>query len=263
MKLFRRILLIVFLCIVLIYVTNITQMPESIILFKDEGINLFTALGLYLKEKNENEKTIQTFSSLNNTEVMETKKVALSLFNIIDLKDIEVNSIPRTKVIPLGNTIGLKLYSSGVMVIGMTEVEGRKPYEKSGIQEGDLIVEIDDKKINTTEELVECINKSKGKVLDITYVRNGTEYNTNIEPIETQNSEYKIGLWVRDGAAGVGTITYYEPQTKKFAALGHGIVDSDTNQLITIVSGELVTTTVSSIIKGKQNEPRRNKRNHK
>ena len=101
-----------------------------------------------------------------------------------------------------------------------------------------------------------------GKVLDITYLRDGTEYNTNIEPIETSNNEYKLGLWVRDGAAGVGTITYYEPTTKSFAALGHGIVDSDTDKLISIASGELVTTEISSIVKGKENEPRRNKRNN-
>lgn len=231
-------------------------MPESVILFKGEELNFFTMLGLYFNEKEVTKKTVQTFSSLNNTDVMESKKVALSLFNIIDVKEIEVNEIPKTKVVPLGNIVGLKLYSSGVMVIGMTEIEGRKPYEKSGIQEGDLIVEIDDKKISTTDELVECVNKSNGNILDVTYIRNGTEYNTNIEPVETKNSEYKIGLWVRDGAAGVGTITYYEPETKAFAALGHGIVDSDTEQLITIASGELVTTTVSTIVKGKQDEPR-------
>jgi len=137
----------------------------------------------------------------------------------------------------------------------MTEIEGKKPYENSGIEEGDLIVEIDSKEISTTEELVECVNSSNGEVLEITYVRDGNEYCTNIEPIETSNNEYKLGLWVRDGAAGVGTITYYEPSTKSFAALGHGIVDSDTDKLISIASGELVTTDVSSIVKGKENEP--------
>jgi len=254
MKLFRRILIIAFLIILLIYVTNITQLPDSIILFKDESLNLFTVLGIFIKENENDYKAIQASSSLN-TNAIETKTVSISLFNFIDVKDIEINTIPKTTVVPLGNTIGLKLYSSGVLVIGMTEIEGRKPYANSGIEEGDLIVEIDDKPISTTEELVECVNSSKGNALDITYVRDGNEYNTNIEPIETSNSEYKLGLWVRDGAAGVGTITYYEPSTNSFAALGHGIVDSDTSKLISIASGELVTTRVSSIVKGKENEP--------
>ncbi len=254
MKLFRRILIIVFLIILLIYVTNITQMPDSIILFKGESLNLFTVLGVFIKENQDEYKSVQASSSLN-TNTIETKTVSISLFNFIDVKDIEINTIPKTTVVPLGNTIGLKLYSSGVLVIGMTEIEGRKPYENSGIEEGDLIVEIDNKQISTTEELVECVNSSKGETLEITYVRDGNEYNTNIEPIETSNNEYKLGLWVRDGAAGVGTITYYEPSTNSFAALGHGIVDSDTSKLISIASGELVTTNVSSIVKGKENEP--------
>jgi len=89
MKLFRRILLISFLLIILIYVTNITQMPDSIILFKDESINLFTVLGVYIKENKEDYEAIQTSSSLN-TNIMETKTVAVSLFNLIDVKDIEI-----------------------------------------------------------------------------------------------------------------------------------------------------------------------------
>jgi len=254
MKLFRRILIILFLIIILIYVTNITQMPDSIILFKGEKLNLFTVLGIFIKENQEDYRAVQASSTINGNAI-ETKTVSISLFNFIDVKDIEINTIPKATVVPLGNTIGLKLYSSGVLVIGMTEIEGRKPYKDSGIEEGDLIVEIDNKQISTTEELVECVNSSNGQTLEITYVRDGNEYNTNIEPIETSNNEYKLGLWVRDGAAGVGTITYYEPSTKSFAALGHGIVDSDTSKLISIASGELVTTSISSIVKGKENEP--------
>jgi len=253
MKIFKRIILILILLIILIYVTNITSIPDNIILFKGENLNLNTVFGVNIVEKDY--KAIQTSSNLNNNEILETKTVSVSLFNIINLKEIEVNTIPNTTVIPLGNSVGLKLYTSGVLVVGMTEIEGQKPYENTGIEEGDLIVEIDNKQISTTEELVECVNSSNGQTLEITYVRDGNEYNTNIEPIETSNNEYKLGLWVRDGAAGVGTITYYEPSTKSFAALGHGIVDSDTSKLISIASGELVTTSISSIVKGKENEP--------
>ena len=134
--------------------------------------------------------------------------------------------------------------------------------KNSGIEEGDLIVEIDNKQISTAEELVECVNSSNGEALEITYLRDGNEYCTNIEPIETSKNEYKLGLWVRDGAAGVGTITYYEPSTGKFAALGHGIIDIDTQKLINISSGELVTSKISSIVKGKEGIPRRNKGKH-
>ena len=154
--------------------------------------------------------------------------------------------------------MGLKLYTSGVLVVGMAEIEGKKPYENSGIEEGDMIVEINQEEITCTSELVETVNSSNGEKLNIKYLRDGEEYIATMAPIKTKDNEYKLGLWVRDGAAGIGTISYYEPQSGNFAALGHGIIDIDTEELINISSGELVTSKISSIIKGEEGIPRRN-----
>jgi len=258
MKIFKRIILILILLIILIYVTNITSIPDSIILFKGENLNLNTVFGVNIEEKNY--KEVQTSSNLNNNEVLETKTVSLSLFNIINIKEIEVNTIPNTTVIPLGNSVGLKLYTSGVLVVGMTEIEGQKPYINTGIEEGDMIVEINNKEVTCTSELIDCVNNSKGEEVDIKYIRDGVEYTANMEPIKTEKNEYKLGLWVRDGAAGIGTISYYEPSTGNFAALGHGIIDIDTQELINISSGELVTSKIASIVKGEEGVPRRDKR---
>lgn len=255
MKILKRIILILFLLIILVYVTNITSIPDSIILFKGEELNLGTVFGIYINEEPNQYETIQTSSTVKNENKLETKTMRLSLFNIIDIKDIEVNTIANTTVIPLGNSVGLKLYTSGVLVVGMTEIEGQKPYKNSGIEEGDMIVKINEKEITCTDELINCVNNSNGEDLNIKYIRDGVEYVSNIEPIKTNTNEYKIGLWVRDGAAGIGTITYYEPQTKKFAALGHGIIDIDTEDLISISSGELVTSKISSIVKGEEGVP--------
>lgn len=262
MKIFKRILLITFLLILLIYITNITSIPDSIVLFKGEELDLATVFGVFINEDLNEYKTIQTSKQLENLDTIETKTVHLSLFNIVDIKDIEVNTIPTTTIIPLGNSVGLKLYTTGVLVVGMTEVDGQKPYENSGIEEGDMIIEINQEEVTCTDELINCVNSSNGRDLDIKYVRDGVEYVSNIEPIKTKQDEYKLGLWVRDGAAGIGTITYYEPQTKKYAALGHGIIDVDTEKLINISSGELVTSKIASIVKGKEGIPRRNKRKY-
>lgn len=260
MKNFRKLLIIFVLIIVLIYVTNITGVPDSITLFKGEELNLYTIFGIeIIKEEN---KTIQTSSLINSDNIVEKTTAHLKLFNYINLKDIEINIIPDTKVIPLGNAVGLKLYTSGVLVVGMTEIDGQKPYKDSGIEEGDMIIKINDEEITCTEELVECINNSNGEDLNIIYLRDGKEYATNIEPIKTDENKYKLGLWVRDGAAGIGTLTYYEPSTKKFAALGHGIMDVDTEKLVSISSGELVSARISSIVKGQKDTPRRNKRKY-
>lgn len=227
-KIFLKIILIIFLLLILIYVTNITSIPNSIVLFKGENLNLGLILGVSLKENKEDLKAIETSANVNNK--VEKNKVTISLFNILDVKEVEVNTINKTSVVPLGNSVGLKLYTSGVLVVGMTEIEGQKPYENSGIEEGDMIVEINQEEVSCTSELVECVNNSNGNILDIKYIRDGEEYIATVAPIKTKENEYKLGLWVRDGAAGIGTITYYEPSTNKFAALGHGIVDIDTRR---------------------------------
>lgn len=227
-KNFLKMLLILFLLLILIYVTNITSIPDSIVLFKGEKLNLGLVLGITLKENTEDLKTVATSVSIDNK--VEKKKITLSLFNILDVKEVEVNTINTATVVPLGNSVGLKLYTSGVLVVGMTEIDGQKPYENSGIEEGDMIIQINQEEVSCTSELIECVNNSKGEDLSLKYVRNGEEYIATISPIKTKENEYKLGLWVRDGAAGIGTITYYEPSTSKFAALGHGIVDIDTRR---------------------------------
>lgn len=191
----------------------------------------------------------------NTNSKIENKKITVSLFNLFNVKTVNVSTVQNTKVIPLGNIIGIKLYSDGVLVIGMTEIEGKKPYENTGIREGDLITKVDNVQVTTTQALIECVNKSKGQNVKIQYIREGTEYIANIEPVKTKENRYKIGLWVRDGAMGIGTATYYEPESGKIATLGHGIVDRDTDKLITIESGTLLTSTITKIKKGEEGIP--------
>lgn len=139
----------------------------------------------------------------------------------------------------------------------MSQIEGEKPYENTGIEEGDRIISINDKKIETTEELIQTVNSSNGKEITIKYIseNKNTEETASIIPVKTKENEYKLGLWVRDAAAGVGTATFYEPETGMFASLGHGITDIDTGNLITISDGELVTTNIVSIQKGEKGKP--------
>ena len=263
----KVILLLFILLFLYIYVASVTLVPNSIILMQGESLNLATLWGISIKE-NENSnpnigeynlnKTIETATkNIEDNSLNETGKIDLSL-NLLDkipLKEISVNVIPKVKVIPLGNAIGLKLYTEGVLIVGMSEIEGKRPYEFSGIKEGDRIISIDNKKIETTEDLIETVNTSKGKEVSIKYVRENSEEVTNITPVQTKQDEYKLGLWVRDAAAGVGTASFYIPSTGMFASLGHGITDIDTGDLITISNGELVSTNIVSIQKGEKGKP--------
>ena len=256
MKTIFKFLIVFILIIIFIYVCNISFMPDSIILIQGEKLNLNTLFGLSIKQI-ENNGTIQASSLLNKEKVSEVGKADfnLSLFNTIQLKEITVNVIPKTKAVPIGKSIGMKLYTDGVLVVGMSEIEGKKPYQNSGIEEGDRIVEINNNQIDTTDELINTVNRSNGEKVKIKYIETDNSVKTtSIKPVKTGN-EYKLGLWVRDAAAGVGTLTFYEPESQMYAALGHGITDIDTSELINIASGELVTTNILSIVKGKKGEP--------
>ena len=254
---------LLFLTIIYVYICAIDAIPRSTILFEGEQLNVKKIIGISLVNKNEKYNTILTstdYDKNENKQELGTTNLQVKLFNTLNVKDIDVSVIKRTKVIPVGQVAGLKLYTSGVLVVGMSEIKGidnkkYKPYENTGIQEGDTIVQIENEEITGTKELIQKVNSSKGKKLKFKYVRDGKILECSISPIKTSNSEYKLGLWVRDSAAGIGTMTYYEPETKKFAALGHGITDIDTGKLINVSNGQFITTKILSIIKGKDGTP--------
>jgi stage IV sporulation protein B len=259
--------LLIILIIFYLYIANITLMPKSITLMQGEKLELATLWGLKingaLKTNNsdelENSLVIETSGNISGNELDETGQInaKLTLFDTINVSEISVNVIPKTTVIPLGNSIGLKLYSQGVLIVGLTEINGIKPYENTGLEEGDRIISINNNTIYNTDDLIETVNSSQGKEVEIKYIKNenNKEMETSITPVKTQDNEYKLGLWVRDSAAGVGTATFYETSSKEFVTLGHGITDIDTGELITIASGELVDANVISIKKGEKGNP--------
>ncbi len=259
-------ILLIILLILYSYIANITLFPKNILLMQGEKINFTNLWGLAIEEVGNSNPNIGEYKSGqlvvassttedNNLEEIGKIDLNLNLFHTFSLKEISVNVIPKTTVIPLGNAIGLKLYTEGVLVVGMTEVEGKKPYENTGIKEGDRIVSINNTQILSTDDLIETVNQSKGNEISIKYIRNEQEETTNIVPVQTKQEDYKLGLWVRDAAAGVGTATFYVPSTGMFASLGHGITDIDTEELITISNGELVTADIISIQKGEKGKP--------
>ncbi len=252
--------LIIFLLTVLIYVSDITNIPDSIILFKEEELDINTIFGMSIKalevsnEENDNAMTDTIQTSIDTyANNKETINIGINLFGI-QVKEISVNVIEDIEVVPLGKLIGMKLYTNGVLVVGVSEIYGDnnkvyKPYENTGIQEGDTITKINGKDIDSTEDMINCINDSKGEEIKITYIHNSKILETSITPVETDTNNYKVGLWVRDTAAGVGTATFYNKNTGKIAMLGHGILDIDTEELIDISDGEITNTNVVSIVK--------------
>lgn len=258
-KKFTKITIILVLLLSYVYICSINSIPKNIIIFEGENLNLKIATGLTLKSKNS--KTILTASNINKEKINTegANNLNLNLFGTIPVKEVSVNVIPKTTVVPLGNAIGMKLYTKGVLVVGMSQIETdnnekKKPYENSGIEQGDTILEVNNNAVENTEDLIKEVEKSEGNTINIKYLRNEKTMQTDITPVKSRNT-YKIGLWVRDAAAGVGTLTFYEPNTNLFMALGHGISDIDTEEIVNIANGELVTANIVSITKGRKGYP--------
>lgn len=249
MKNLKHVIIIIFLLIIYIYVANITLIPGSIVLLQGEEFKIKKAFGV---------ETIETAITSNSN--YNISNVEVSLFGKLPVKNVAVTTIENAKVVPIGKIIGLKLYTNGVLIVGMSEIEDEnsilsKQYENSDIKEGDTILKINEKEIEDIENLKDVVNSSNGKKLELTLLRDGSIVTSNITPIQTKNKEYKLGLWVKDAATGVGTMTFYEPESKVYAVLGHGITDADTDSLINIDSGELVTSRIISIKKGEVENP--------
>ena len=249
MKKINIVITILFLFIIYIYVANITLIPKQITLLEGENLEIKTLYGIEI---------VETSSTISGNE--NTIKLDLNLLGK-NVKEVTLNILEDIEVIPIGKIIGLKLYTNGVLIVGMSEIENinnvvEKPFENLDIKEGDTIIKVNDSEIQDIETLQREVNNSEGKNINLTLLReDGTISTSNIKPVQVGNKEYKLGLWVKDAATGVGTLTYYEPNTKEFAALGHGITDIDTDKLINIDSGSIVKSKVVSIQKGEVGKP--------
>ena len=269
MKKIKFVLTVFLLLVIYCYIVFYISIPENIFIMNNEKISLKILPGIELIETTmtNNSNFNESIERVNKVEEKNLIKeninysnLEVKLFSRITLKNIKVAKLDEVKIVPVGKIIGLKLYTNGVLVVGMSEIDDAnndkaKPYENSDIKPGDIILEIDKKIIEDIDNLKQTVNNSNGKMLEITILRNGKMLNTNIIPVQTEESKYQLGLWVKDAATGVGTITFYEPQSNSFGILGHGITDSDTNNLINIESGELVTAKVISLKRGEENVP--------
>lgn len=186
--------------------------------------------------------------------------VTAKLFGIVPVKDVNVEILPEMVLIPGGDVFGVKFFTKGVIVIGCTEIETEggfiNPSELSGIAKNDIINKVNGEDVNTVERLSEIVSSSDGKPLFFEYTRDGKEKSCELTPVKSKSDgKYKSGLWVRDSTAGIGTLTYYNPQTGEFAGLGHGICDVDTGELMPLLSGTVVDVDITDIIRGKSGAP--------
>ena len=150
-------------------------------------------------------------------------------------------------LVPVGHTVGIKLFSRGIVVVKLTE--GGSPAKSCGLKTGDVIVECGGTAVTSTEQFQSLLQKTEGTT-ELEVCREGDSMTLQVVPEANEQGVNCIGAWVRDSMAGIGTMTYYDPQTGEFGALGHGITDVDTNQLMPFMRGTILPSTVKAVKKG-------------
>ena len=189
---------------------------------------------------------------------MNLKKFLNKLLIFIFL--ISIISVPNIvfaytkKVVLGGENIGIKVNSNGVLVVGFYQIDGKNPAKDAGLRIGDRIIKINDTDINIISDLTSSI-KDNTEVLEVTYERNNKIYNTKINLYKDSNNVYKTGLYVKDKIIGIGTLTFIDPNTKMYGALGHEIMEKTTGTKFEIKDGTIFKSNVTGIDKGTRNSP--------
>lgn len=233
---------------------NVYNIPTT--MFVREGQEIKS--NQFIRLSDENELKVNNLIQSNSS----IRKLKVSFLGLVPLKSISVRSVPsEVTLYPGGQPVGVKLNTKGVLVVALSDIEtangkSTSPGALSGIQVGDSILKINNENINSSEQVSKIVNSCKGKELTVIVMRKGSEMVKNIKPIQSSSDDkYKIGLWVRDSTAGVGTLTFFDEKSKKFAALGHPITDADTGTLLNISSGQIINSSIVSVRKGARGNP--------
>ena len=178
------------------------------------------------------------------------KKVFISLILLIFPLNVLAYS---SKVFVGGDTLGIELKTQGVMVIGFYKVKGR--YNSGSLKEGDYIIKVGDNQVSSINELTSAIESNvDNDSVEVTYKRNDKEYKTTLKLVQ-ENNVYKTGLYVKDGITGIGTLTYVDPESKVYGALGHEIIESNSSSLVEVKTGKIFKNSITSIDKSVTGTP--------
>lgn len=240
------------------------QLPKEITMFEGEEFVLHKSQTVSAQVNHDNKSV--SLDNHDNTVSLNANKYGKNEMLLelagFPIKKVDVQVLKDFKVIPGGQSIGVKLNTVGVLVVGhhqVNTVEGRQsPGELAGVKVGDIITKINGKQIEKMSDVAPFVQEAgeAGKSLRIELSRESGKATTELMPLKEKGEEkFKLGLYIRDSAAGIGTMTFYHPDSKRYGALGHVISDMDTKKPIVVEDGQIVRSTVTSIEKGSNGDP--------
>lgn len=223
----------------------------------------FTASGENLAFSSSYKNLVTFGGSKASTEVIShsasSYSTQLRLLGIIPIKSVHVEVTDDTTVTVCGSPFGIKMFTDGVLIVGLSRVSAEHgfvcPAVECGISEGDIICSVNGERVYTNEDVALSISNSGGSALSMLIKRGEKMSTVSVTPVLTSEGDYKIGVWVRDSSAGIGTLTFYDSESMGFAGLGHAVCDIDTGEALSLLSGEVVPATVNRVKKGAAGSP--------
>lgn len=272
-KLKTKYLLLFIIILVLGFTLQLSQIlfyPSNFKIIKGENKNLNISFPFSLESDsdlsvvktiyNEGSKGLNKSLTLNAIDEGNAN-LKIKLLGLIPVKNYNIDVVERPMVIPGGNAIGVRMNTKGVLVVAVTDImdingDRVSPARDAGLKVGDSILEINGEKIVSSEQVVNILNENKDKEVEISVLRNKSEFKTKSKPVKClQDNAYRLGIWVRDKTSGIGTMTFYDEETNTFGALGHGITDMDTGKLLTVEKGLIMSAKISDVEQGKRGTP--------
>jgi stage IV sporulation protein B len=235
------------LILILITAISILHLPKRIYIGTEKAVQSIAPIG-------------NTINKIKQNEDENGNEYEIKFLGMIPLKSLEVQKIKDLEVYPGGIPVGVRVNSDGILVVGYSEivVDNKKeesPGKLGGLEIGDVILKVNDQEMEDSVDLLKTIKKCEKEDIKVDILRNGNNLTKFIHLKKENDKDYKIGLWIRDSTAGVGTLTFFDANTNKFAALGHPITDCDTNEPFIIKDGSLLESSIISVRKGEKGSP--------
>lgn len=204
---------------------------------------------------------ISMAASSSTDETLGGTTATISLFGLLPLREVDVRIADDLRLYPGGQAVGVALRTKGVLVVGTSDLTGASsPARLAGVKPGDVILEADGQPVANTDELTKRVAAYGGAPMPLTIQRGEDTLSLTLLPKrDGQSGEFRIGAWVRDSTAGVGTLSFYgvirEGGGVQYGALGHAITDADTQQILTVGEGEIMSADVVDVRKGQKGHP--------
>lgn len=229
--------------------------PDHYYNVEGETFSISSMFGIQVNTSYEEDAAAQA-----GTDTPVSQQVGLSLFGIIPVKTATVDTVPEIMLAPCGTPFGVKILTDGVIVVGLNDIttaDGTvNPGKQANIQTGDIIYKINGVEVSSNDDVAKAISSSKGETVSVELQRDGKNLTLPLTPaLSSIDNTYKAGLWVRDSSAGIGTVSFYDPQTGAFGGLGHAISDVDTGEVLPVLKGDVVNVKIHDIVKGTVGTP--------